>query len=183
MGLTPISRPVTAMRYRTEWGGWHAIRVAVIGAAFLLSWAAEVAQHDIPRSLALTILALIAVLPEYAVDMYLAWRAAEEPAVYGPLALVNPNAQPVDGIQAVARLRQLAWTPDLVLIATPPAVVERLTTIFSRAIQSAKFKAWAEGGGAVVDNLTGASLGREVNSVTRSLAEVGKKVFVSEKKS
>jgi cation:H+ antiporter len=63
--------------------------LAVVGAAFLLSWAAEVAQHDIPRSLALTILALIAVLPEYAVDMYLAWRAAGDPATYGPLALVN----------------------------------------------------------------------------------------------
>src|SRR5215211_6929814 len=63
--------------------------MAVVGAAFLLSWAAEIAQHDIPRALALTILALIAVLPEYAVDMYLAWRAAEDPATYGPLALVN----------------------------------------------------------------------------------------------
>ena len=63
--------------------------LAVVGAAFLLSWAAEVAQHDIPRALALTILALIAVLPEYAVDMYLAWRAADDPATYGPLALVN----------------------------------------------------------------------------------------------
>lgn len=63
--------------------------LAVVGAAFLLSWAAEVAQHDIPRALALTILALIAVLPEYAVDMYLAWRAAENPTEYGPLALVN----------------------------------------------------------------------------------------------
>jgi cation:H+ antiporter len=63
--------------------------LAVVGAAFLLSWAAEVAQHDIPRSLALTILALIAVLPEYAVDMYLAWQAAGNPTEYGPLALVN----------------------------------------------------------------------------------------------
>jgi cation:H+ antiporter len=63
--------------------------LAVVGAAFLLSWAAEVAQHDIPRALALTILALIAVLPEYAVDMYLAWQAASKPAEYGPLALVN----------------------------------------------------------------------------------------------
>src|SRR5688500_17715793 len=62
--------------------------LAVVGAAFLLSWGAEVAQHDIPRALALTILALIAVLPEYAVDMYLAWRAAEDPS-YAPLALVN----------------------------------------------------------------------------------------------
>ena len=63
--------------------------LAVVGAAFLLSWAAEVAQHDIPRALALTILALIAVLPEYAVDMYLAWQAAGNPREYGPLALVN----------------------------------------------------------------------------------------------
>src|SRR5215212_1970590 len=63
--------------------------LAVVGAAFLLSWAAEVAQHDIPRALALTILALIAVLPEYAVDMYLAWQAAGNPTEYGPLALVN----------------------------------------------------------------------------------------------
>ena len=63
--------------------------MAVVGAAFLLSWAAEVAQRDIPRSLALTILALIAVLPEYAVDMYLTWRAAGTPQTYGPLALVN----------------------------------------------------------------------------------------------
>ncbi len=63
--------------------------LAVLGAAFMLSWAAEVAQNDIPRALALTILALIAVLPEYAVDMYLAWRAADDPATYGPLALVN----------------------------------------------------------------------------------------------
>jgi cation:H+ antiporter len=63
--------------------------LTVVGAAFLLSWAAEVAQHDIPRSLALTVLALIAVLPEYAVDMYLSWRAADDPATYAPLALVN----------------------------------------------------------------------------------------------
>ena len=44
----------------------------------------------------------------------------------GPLALVNPNAQPVDGIQTVARLKQLGWAPDLVLIATPAAVVPRI---------------------------------------------------------
>ncbi len=62
---------------------------AVVGAAFLLSWGAEVAQHDISQALALTILALIAVLPEYAVDAYLAWQAAGDPERYGPLALAN----------------------------------------------------------------------------------------------
>ena len=48
---------------------------AIFGAAFLLSWAAEAAQMDIPRALAMAFLALIAVLPEYAVDMYFAWQA------------------------------------------------------------------------------------------------------------
>ena len=44
----------------------------IFGAAFLLSWASEVAQLDITRALALAVLALIAVLPEYAVDVYFA---------------------------------------------------------------------------------------------------------------
>jgi tripartite-type tricarboxylate transporter receptor subunit TctC len=65
---------------------------------------------------------------------------------------------------------------------TPPAVQQRLTAIFSKAIQSPKFKAWAEGGGAVVDDLTGAPLGREIDNVQKSLNEVGKKVFVADKK-
>ncbi|HET7037796.1 MAG TPA: hypothetical protein VFI42_19130, partial [Thermomicrobiaceae bacterium] len=42
--------------------------VAIIGAAFLLSWAAEVLQLDVSQGLALGLLALIAVLPEYIVD-------------------------------------------------------------------------------------------------------------------
>ncbi len=63
--------------------------LAIVGAAFLLAWGAEVAQHDIPRALALTALALIAVLPEYAVDIVFAWQAAADPARYGPLALAN----------------------------------------------------------------------------------------------
>lgn len=41
---------------------------AVVGAAFILSWAAEAAQVDINAGLALALLALLAVLPEYAVD-------------------------------------------------------------------------------------------------------------------
>jgi tripartite-type tricarboxylate transporter receptor subunit TctC len=65
---------------------------------------------------------------------------------------------------------------------TPPAVQQRLTAIFGKAIQSPKFKAWAEGGGAVVDDLAGAPLGREIDNVQKSLNEVGKKVFVADKK-
>jgi cation:H+ antiporter len=61
---------------------------AIVGAAFLLSWAAEAAEMDVPRGIALAFLALIAVLPEYAVDMYFAWRAGSDPQ-YGPYALAN----------------------------------------------------------------------------------------------
>jgi cation:H+ antiporter len=50
---------------------------AILGAAFLLSWAAEVAQLDISQTLAIAVLALIAVLPEYAVDLFLAFRAGQ----------------------------------------------------------------------------------------------------------
>ncbi len=57
--------------------------LAIFGAAFLLSWAAEVAQLDVPRGVALAGLAVIAVLPEYAVDLYLAWQAARDPAYVG----------------------------------------------------------------------------------------------------
>ncbi len=46
--------------------------LAIVGAAFLLSWAAEVAQLDISAGLAIAVLAFIAVLPEYAVDLVFA---------------------------------------------------------------------------------------------------------------
>jgi cation:H+ antiporter len=47
--------------------------LAIVGAAFVLSWAAEVAQLDISAGLAIAVLAFIAVLPEYAVDLVLAY--------------------------------------------------------------------------------------------------------------
>ena len=51
--------------------------VGIIGAAFLLSWAAEVAQLDVSASFAIAVLALIAVMPEYMVEAVLAWDAGE----------------------------------------------------------------------------------------------------------
>lgn len=61
---------------------------AVVAAAFLLAWAAEAAQKDISGALAIAILALIAVLPEYAVDLYYAFRSGSDPA-YLPFAAAN----------------------------------------------------------------------------------------------
>ena len=60
--------------------GSIAFGLAVFGAAFILSWAAEAAEIDISESLAVAILALIAVLPEYAVDFVFTWKAAHDPA-------------------------------------------------------------------------------------------------------
>jgi cation:H+ antiporter len=62
--------------------------IAIFAAAYLLSWSAEVAQHDIPPALALALLALVAVLPEYAVDIYFAWTAGKDPS-YIPYATAN----------------------------------------------------------------------------------------------
>ncbi len=53
--------------------------LAIVGSAFLLSWSLEVAEMDIPRALAISVLAVVAVLPEYAIDVYLAWSAAYIP--------------------------------------------------------------------------------------------------------
>lgn len=53
---------------------------AILAAAFLLSWGAETAEMDISQGLALAIIAIIAVLPEYAVDFILAWKAGADPA-------------------------------------------------------------------------------------------------------
>jgi cation:H+ antiporter len=60
----------------------------VVAASFLLAWAAEVAQVDVSASLATAVLALIAVLPEYAVDLYFAFSAGHDPS-YGPYAAAN----------------------------------------------------------------------------------------------
>jgi cation:H+ antiporter len=69
---------------------WEALSagLGIFGAAFMLSWAAELAQLEIPQALALACLALIAVLPEYAVDMYFAWNAGKDPQ-YAAYAMAN----------------------------------------------------------------------------------------------
>jgi cation:H+ antiporter len=53
--------------------------LAIMSAAFLLLWACDAAQADVPQGLALAAVALISVLPEYAVDMYFTWNAGKHP--------------------------------------------------------------------------------------------------------
>jgi cation:H+ antiporter len=49
--------------------------LSVLGAAFLLAWAAETAEKDVPRPFAIAVLAVLAVAPEYSVDALYAWNA------------------------------------------------------------------------------------------------------------
>lgn len=61
---------------------------AVVASSFLLAWAAEAAQMDISGGLAIAVLAFIAVLPEYAVDLYFAYTAGSD-STYTAYAAAN----------------------------------------------------------------------------------------------
>ncbi|MDA1097118.1 MAG: sodium:calcium antiporter [Chloroflexi bacterium] len=62
--------------------------IGILSAAFLLTWAAEAAEHDISHALSLSFIAIIAVLPEYAVDFTLTWKAGSDPT-YTHYAIAN----------------------------------------------------------------------------------------------
>jgi cation:H+ antiporter len=55
--------------------------IGIVGAAFLLAWAAEAAQTMISAGLAIAAVALLTILPEYAVDMTFAWKAGADPGL------------------------------------------------------------------------------------------------------
>jgi cation:H+ antiporter len=64
--------------------------MAILGASFLLLWACDAFQVDVSQTLALAVVALIAVLPEYAVDMYFTWMAGKHPeSDYAHYAIAN----------------------------------------------------------------------------------------------
>jgi len=86
MSFTDRSALVMAPLLAVQWPLLPGI--AIFASAYLLSWAAEVAEVDIPPALALGLLALVAVAPEYAVDMYFAWRGGQDPS-YIPYATAN----------------------------------------------------------------------------------------------
>jgi cation:H+ antiporter len=81
--------------------------IAILAAAFLLTWTSEAAEVDVSRGLALALIALIAVLPEYAVDLYFAWTAPDVPA--------NAHFATANMTGANRLLVGIAW-PTLVLI-------------------------------------------------------------------
>ena len=78
LGLWSTSLPVETVLYG----------LAIVSAAFLLTWSAEAAERDVPRTLAIAGLGLIAVLPEYAVDVLFAVKAGKDPS-YAAFATAN----------------------------------------------------------------------------------------------
>lgn len=89
---------------------------AVVAASFLLAWAAEAAQIDVSGGLAIAVLALIAVLPEYAVDLYYAYAAGRD-AEYAQYAAANMTG-------SNRLLMGIGW-PIVVLVSL--AVARKLT--------------------------------------------------------
>jgi cation:H+ antiporter len=88
-----LTLPGLALRltgtHPAEWVAAVLFGLAVVGAAFLLAWGAEVLELDVSQGLSIALLALIAVLPEYAVDFAFTWKAGADPDKYAPLALAN----------------------------------------------------------------------------------------------
>ncbi|QDC40359.1 sodium:proton exchanger [Sphingobium fuliginis] len=82
---------------------------AILAAGFMLSWGAETAEGQISAGLILAVVAIITVLPEYAVDIYYAFRAGQAPqSEYVHYAAANMTG-------ANRLLVGLAW-PLLVLL-------------------------------------------------------------------
>ncbi|MCP3804360.1 sodium:proton exchanger [Allokutzneria sp. A3M-2-11 16] len=78
-----LATPALALRFSgagvVPWLALLLFGAAVVAASFVLAWAAEAAQVDISGGLAIALLALIAVLPEYVVDLYFAYTAGQNP--------------------------------------------------------------------------------------------------------
>ena len=87
-----VAAPAVALRFipvhLEPWLGALIFGGGIVSAAYMLSVACEVAQLDMSRALAIALLAILAVLPEYAVDFYFAWMAPHVP-VYTHYATAN----------------------------------------------------------------------------------------------
>lgn len=92
---------------------------AIVGAAFLLAWAAEAAQTIISAGVAIAVLALLAVLPEYAVDFVFTWRAGQEVAQNGscPGGGDDPCALALANMTGANRILVGVGWPLVVLVA------------------------------------------------------------------
>lgn len=63
--------------------------LGIAAGAFVVSWGVDLLRIDLGGGLALAILALVTVAPEYSVEAVYAWKAGADPSHYAPLALAN----------------------------------------------------------------------------------------------
>ncbi|YCU39676.1 sodium:proton exchanger [Mycobacteroides abscessus] len=105
---------------------------AVVAASFVLAWTAEAAQIDVSGGLAIAVLALIAVLPEYAVDLYYAYISGHVPE-YTQYAAANMTGSnrllmglgwPVVVLLALAVARKTSGHPVNLLSLEPSNRIE-----------------------------------------------------------
>ena len=144
----PLAVLATIPAFVLRFGGAHVTPgteaftygVAILGAAFLLTWAAEVSEMDVPQGFALAGLALIAVMPEYAVDLYFAWQAAHHPAytAYATANMTGANRLLV-GIAWPLIVFLFCWKRGATRLDLPPSrsielVFLSLATIYSFVI-------------------------------------------------
>lgn len=110
-----VAAMVPALTLRIE--GWRpnavldmaVFGVAILAAGFLLSWGAEAAEKYVSQGLILAAVALVTVLPEYAVDIYYAFQAGRAPEE-GYVAFAAANMTGANRL-----LIGLAW-PAMVLL-------------------------------------------------------------------
>lgn len=105
---------------------------AVVAASFVLAWAAEAAEVDVSGGLAIAVLALIAVLPEYAVDLYYAYVSGHVPE-YTQYAAANMTGSnrllmglgwPVVVFVALAAVRKTTGRRGNILALSPSNRIE-----------------------------------------------------------
>ncbi|MBW2295242.1 MAG: hypothetical protein JRG94_23475, partial [Deltaproteobacteria bacterium] len=107
--------------------------LAILGSAFMLAWSCEIAERDIPQSLALLVLALVGVLPEYAIDLHFAWQAGSDPS-YAHYATANMTG-------ANRMLIGLGWV-SVILVACWRSGSDRLA-IHPRQNLELRYLIWA----------------------------------------
>ncbi len=125
---------------------------AILGASFLLLWACDVAQNDIPQALALAVVALIAVLPEYAVDMYFTWMAGQHPeSDYAHFAIANMTGanRLLIGVAWTAVAAVVWWRTRKAVVLEPARRTEvlflGLATVYAISIPLSGSLTWVDG--------------------------------------
>lgn len=104
--LSFSGQPIAPLAALLVFGG------GIISAAFVLLWAGEAAQRDISGGLALAVLAVVAVLPEYAVDLYFAFISGSQPeyASYAAANMTGSNRLLLGfGWPAIVLIAWFAW--------------------------------------------------------------------------